>query len=217
MQTKYTTNTKIKAGFTTSLSDGEIDNLISIVSGHIDTYLGFKLACDYATTKDFLVDGSGTEFLVLDQPICAYTGLKSVSIQGSEADVQYVSSKPLNKAYTLFFEAKTGRFTEGVANYKIVGAKEGLFTIDFVTALNHTLPYDVEQCVIEMVRFMIDGGAKILTTSSAENEKSGKITQESMGSYSASYANDSVNFKQSITSIPNASGILGRYKDVEII
>lgn len=106
MQTKYTTIAKVKDGYTTTLTDPEIENIISIVSANIDKYLGFKLATAYATVKDLFLDGSGTEFLILPQPVCSYSGLKFVDLAGNESDVSYVSSKPLNEAYTLFLRQK---------------------------------------------------------------------------------------------------------------
>lgn len=104
-----------------------------------------------------------------------------------------------------------------MGNYKIKDAKLGLFTIDFTTSPNHTIPNEVEFTVISLVRAMIDAGAKILATSSGEGEKSGKITQEQIGSYSATYAQDPVNMANMISSVPNASDILNQYKAINIV
>jgi hypothetical protein len=217
MQSKYTTKEKVLARVTTTLTDPEIENIISLVSGYIDTFLGYKLATDYGdTASNFLLDGSGTEYLMLSQPVYAYTSVDYVALDDSVTPVSYVASYPLNATYTAYLAMKIGTFRAGMGNYRLTGAKLGRFSVDWTDENNHTLDNAVTEVCTSICVAMINAGGFVIATSGGEIEKSGKVTAETIGSYSVQYQNNPATQRQLISSVPTATDILDKYKIISI-
>lgn len=216
--TNYTTRAKVSAALITPPADAVIDAVIALVSGYIDTYLGCKLASNYSDTPaDFFVDGSGTQHIILDQPLNGFTSVQFIGISGSASDVPYTCSYPLNKPYTTYLGLKTGKFSAGMGNFVFKNARIGYFKVDFVTPANHNLPESITAVATSLAVAMINSGAVVLATSSNELEKSGKITSETIGSYSVSYANNLENASKQISAVPTATDLLAPYKCPNIV
>lgn len=217
MQTKYTTLDKVKAKVTTTLSDEEIDKVIALVSGYIDTFLGYKLATGFSDTPvDIDLDGSGTEYLMLSQPVYAYTSVQYVSLDDSATDLSYIKSYPLSEPYTVYLGNRVGIFKAGMANYRLKEAKLGRFSVDWNTQENHTLGDDIEGVATSIAVQMITLGGNILASSGGETEKSGKVIAETIGSYSVQYQNNPSAQRSLISSVPTATDILDKYKIIQV-
>lgn len=214
MQTKYTTIAKIKAKLSTSLSDNDIDEVIRMVSKNMDTYVGFRLGSDYASSSDFYVNGSGTEFLILSQPLYSYTDLVSIDLQGNTTPETYFIAEPLNLAYKDRFTKRVGKFIAGKGNYKVTGAKQGVGLVDWTTSPNHSLPEEITLVATTLAIAMITAGASLAL---ANSDKSGPVSGETIGSYSINYAVSSENFTKTISSVPSVSDILNKYKEINAL
>lgn len=219
MQTKYTTEAKVRAKLgTTTLTADEINEVITAVSANINTYIGYKLATDFNTTaKDYYFDGTGTENVVLNQPVYSFLRVDYVPADSSSTELKNVVPYPLNSSYTAYLATRTGKFTAGNANHRLKDAKLGFFSVDWATPANHTLDTQVESACISLCLAMIKAGALIQASSSQEEEKSGKITGETIGSYSISYANNLSEFNSTISQVPTVSNVLNKYKSVNLV
>lgn len=217
MQTKYTNVDRVRAKVTTDLTDEEVGAIINLVSGYMDSFVGFKLATGYGDAPvDFLLDGSGTEHLMLPQPVCAYTRLDRVALDNSTTEELYTQSYPLNAPYTLWIDKKIGRFCAGSANYKLVGAKLGYFLTDFTTEENMTLPDEVISSATSLAVALINAGGVVSASGSNDTEHSGKITGETIGSYQVTYADHETDFGTVLNSVPTVTDILTQYKSLNI-
>lgn len=221
MQTKYTTLQKVKERLAilsiTAPSDPEIEDIISIVSKNIDNYIGYKLATDFATVKDILADGTGTEHLILNQPVYAFLRLDYINTSDSASEVKNVARYPLNASYVTYLNKRIGTFTAGYANHKLIDAKLGLFSVDWSTPANHTLEIAIINATTSLCVAMINAGGAILATSSNDTEKSGKITGETIGSYAITYASSEENFKSKMSEVATVSDVLNQYKQINIV
>lgn len=217
MQTKYTTLEKVKAKVTTTLDDAVIESIIGLVSGYIDTFLGYKLATGFSDSAvDMYLDGSGTEYLMLSQPVCGYDSVQYVSLDDSATDLSYIKSYPLNEPYTTYLGNRVGVFKAGMANYRLKNAKLGRFLVDWVDSGNHTLGEDIEGVATSIAVQMITLGGNILASSGGETEKSGKVIAETIGSYSVQYQNNPTAQRALISSVPTATDILDKYKIIQV-
>lgn len=221
MQTKYTTLQKVKDRLTSlslsAPSDPEIEDIISIISKNVDNYIGYKLATDFATTKDLIIDGSGTGYLMLNQPVYAYLRAEHLDMSDNATEIINIAKYPLNSSFATYLAMKAGKFISGVANYRLKDAKLGLFSIDWANSTNHTLELTITNACTSLCVAMINAGNNILSTSSNNTEKSGKITGETIGSYSISYATNEENFKNKISEVATVSDVLNPYKSINII
>lgn len=212
----YTNASKIKEkNASITLSDESLNQIAKVVTSLIDSYVGFRLASN--EVKDIYIDGSGTEFLIPDFPINLYTiisrifGSTEVQIESSD-----IISYPLNKPYTEYFGLRRGVFAEGMANFKVQGARVGMFYVD-LSGSGTTLPQEIIDLATDLAcKIAGEGGIKLEDT---PNSNGLKKTSETIGSYSVSYSNDTVNSisKEVFNSSPSISDILNKYKRPVIV
>lgn len=207
----YTTYAKVIAyDSTITLTQPEIESIIKSVTSYLDTFCNQKLASLYsATPSDFYFDGSGTENIVFENALNGSLTLEN-SLDGtsfvSETNVLFY---PLNSSFKTYMRKTYGRFSEGNGNYKVKGGILGMFTYDWTTPANHTLPDDITLVATKMVAETIKAGGIAL----GDNTKSGKISSETIGSYSVSYAQDTSNLSTSLNSVLNATNVMNNYKN----
>lgn len=199
----YTNKDEIKKVLPdTSLEDSELNNISQAITNYINKYLGFVLASD--EVEDILIDGSGTEFMFMSDPVASYEKLQKYSSGGFvDVDMANVLSYPLNKPYTAYFGLRRGVWNSELAGYKLTNAKKGMFTLE-------TLPYEVKDLATKLAVKLINAGGVQLTTSATS---SGVKTAETIGSYSVSYATNVLDTNKSeFDSNITASGVLDAYK-----
>lgn len=204
----YTNATKIKAkNPNLTQTDEYLNQLANIVSAHIDSYLGFKLASN--EVKDIYIDGSGTEYLIPDYPINLYTIITRIFRDSEmQIDTADIISYPLNKPYTTYFALRKGIFAEGMANFKVQGARVGMFYVD-LSGSGTTLPSEIIDLATNLaVKLAEEGGVKLENTPNTDGMKK---SSEQMGSYSVGYTADN-NLKEIFNSDITASSILEKYK-----
>lgn len=211
--TPYTTKTKINDAYTNTNTDSENDAAIALASSHIDRYVGYQLASSTADTPaDITLDGSGTDTLMLAQDVQSFTSVVQVALDDSETAVQYVASYPLNSSHTSYLMLKLGRFLSGVANYKLKNVRLGRFSVNWTSPFTgHTLPDDVTSVCTQVAIEILKNGGQVSADGSESNERAGRITSETIGSYSVSYQN-SQSSKETLSKIPNATEVLNKYR-----
>lgn len=204
----YTNASKIKEkNPALTQSDEYLNQIAKIVSNHIDSYLGFKLASN--EVKDIYIDGSGTEYLIPDYPINLYTVITRIF---NDTEVQIDNSDlvsyPLNKPYTSYFGLRRGIFAEGMANFKVQGARVGMFYVD-LSGSGTTLPSEIIDLATNLaVKLAEEGGVKLQNTPNTDGMKK---TGETIGSYSVQYSPDS-KIKDVFNADITACSILDSYK-----
>lgn len=210
---KYTTLEKVKNIVPdTTLTDDQINEYIEFVSGYMDTFVGYALARDYSDApQDMVVDGSGTNTLILNQPINALGSVETIFGVSSVLPADYIVSYPLNEPYTTHIGIRIGKFQAGMGNYVLKDVRKGRYTIDFVTSSNHTLPADLVQVATNLSAEIVKNNA---IQSSANT---GVVASETTGSYSVSYVAPTKELVESIlSSTPNVQTILKSYKQISI-
>ncbi len=208
----YTTLTKVKLGITTTLTDEQITSIINFVSRYMDYYVGYKLASlSRDNTKDYYLDGSGTQYLFFPYPLNG-----SWELEDTESGLTLVSGEnyvryPLNAPHTTYVGMKYGTFGRGMAQYRVIGAKLGRFVYDD-TGLANTFPEELVMLATQISQNLVKKGGEIDV--SGFSQKSGNIQSETTGSYSVSFTNSKQNsslFEKSLNDVPTGASILSQY------
>lgn len=208
----YTTYEKVLAKDATITMDlTDVEAVIRAVSSYIDQFCNQKIASDQSVAVvPYYFDGSGTESIVFHNALNGSPVMNEVALDGSVTVDTYVTFYPLNAPYKTYAKKTVGKFTDGNGNYSVSGCWLGMYKYNWSTnPTNHTLPDDITQVCTNIVVNTIKEGGIV----ASDNEKSGKISSETMGSYSVSYATDASNISKSVNSVLNATNVLNSYKN----
>lgn len=220
VQTPYVSTFEVAQAYPDERDEDIILAAIRLVSGYIDTFLGFKLARELgAPLVDWREDGSGTEYLMLSQPVNGFTVAQLEALDDSLTDELYVRSYPLNALYTTYLAKRMGKFMAGMGNYVLPDVRMGMFVVDWDettgegNAPQHTLPEDIRKLALAMAIATLKNGG-VMTD---DAETAGSIASETTSSYSISYAQDKNKAEKAISSVPTGTGILAKYKIYPVV
>lgn len=193
-----------------TMAQADVENIIRAVSSYIDQFCNQKIASDQSVAViPYYFDGSGTESIVFHNALNGSPVMNEVALDGSVTIDTYVRFYPLNAPYKTYAKKTVGKFTDGNGNYSVSGCWLGMYKYNWSTPAQHTLPEDITQvCTKIVVNTVREAGIV-----ASDNEKSGKISSETMGSYSVSYATDASNISKSVNSVLNATNVLNSYKN----
>ena len=204
----YTTLAKVKTALgATTMNDEDIQEVINLVSGYIDSYVGYNLGQLSTRLSTFYVDGSGTEYLMLPSALNGSWLIEDTENGESLVLDENIVSYPQNKPYTEYLGKKRGKFGKITAQYKITGAVFAKYAVSWENESFHTLPAEITGVATKLaVNTCKAGGLEI----SGNKEKAGKVTSETIGSYTVSYASN--NMESILAETVNGTAILNHYK-----